>query len=172
MRGLNDADILNCVKHFPGHGNTDLDSHKNLPTDNRDKNRLLENEILPFAIACKNRVDMVMTAHVIYEAFDKTYPATLSQSIIGGLLREKLGYDGIVVSDDFDMSALAGRWDESKSVPLAMKAGVDLFLVCHQSDRVDKVHSALRRTIDNELCGSISDKIGRIMNGKRKIVRF
>jgi beta-N-acetylhexosaminidase len=174
MRGLSDGHILNCAKHFPGHGDTDLDSHKDLPTDDRSRERLLENEISPFAKACENGVDMVMTAHVIYRAFDDRFPATLSRSIITDLLREKLGYDGIVVSDDFDMSALAGRWDETESVTLAMKAGVDLFLVCHQSPRIDKVHSALRRAIEGEkeLYDSISTKIGRIMIPKKKIAEY
>ncbi len=174
MRGLSDGHILNCAKHFPGHGDTDLDSHKDLPTDNRSRERLLENEISPFAKACENGVDMVMTAHVIYRAFDERLPATLSKSVITDLLREKLGFNGIVISDDFDMSALAERWDETESVPLAMKAGVDLFLVCHQSPRIDKVHSALCRAIENEkeLYDSISTKIERIMIAKKKIAEY
>ncbi|MCS6798730.1 MAG: beta-N-acetylhexosaminidase [Myxococcota bacterium] len=128
-RGLRHAGILYCGKHFPGHGDAALDSHLALPVVLHDLARLEAVEIAPFAALCGD-LPMVMTAHVLYEALDPERPATLSRPILQGLLRERLGFRGLVVSDDLEMRAVADRWSVAQAAVLAVEAGCDALLVC------------------------------------------
>ena len=135
-RGLKSAGILSCGKHFPGHGDTDTDSHLALPILNHGMDRLRATELLPFAEAAKERLPMIMTAHVVFSALQKDVPATLAKPAID-LLRIDLGYDGVIVSDDLDMKAIADKYDVGAAAVLAIQAGCDALLLCrdkgHQS---------------------------------------
>lgn len=171
IRGLRSAGILSCAKHFPGHGDTSLDSHHDLPVDARPSERIEEVELHPFREAFHEDVEFVMTAHVIYPAYDELLPATLSEKIVTGLLRDKMGYGGVVVGDDMDMKAVTDHWGTQESARLAMKAGVDMLLVCHETARREDVHESLRRMIVEGAITSeeVSARISRIFAAKNKI---
>ena len=122
--------VLACAKHFPGHGDTATDSHLTLPTVEKEAPDLRRCELLPFVAAARAQVATMMTAHVLYPAFDEEVPATMSRRSIHGVLREELGYDGLVVSDDLEMKAVRGRYALEEQLQKACAATVDLFLVC------------------------------------------
>jgi beta-N-acetylhexosaminidase len=172
IKGLRSAGLLSCGKHFPGHGDTSLDSHHHLPVDARPAGRIEEVELHPFREAIAEDVEFIMTAHVIYPAYDVKLPATLSEKIVTGLLREKLGYGGVIVGDDMDMKAVSDHWGTQESTRLAMKAGVDMLLVCHETTRREEVHESLRRMIVEGaiMPEEVSARIGRIFAAKNKII--
>jgi beta-N-acetylhexosaminidase len=129
--GLRDGGIISCGKHFPGHGETDKDSHFDLPVVDKSLDDLKSIELPPFAHACRNQIESLMTAHVRYTALDPNLPATLSEKIITGLLRHQFGYDGVVISDDLDMQAISENCSVEVAAALAVRAGVDILLFCH-----------------------------------------
>lgn len=129
IKGLEDAGIIACGKHFPGHGDTDKDSHTDLPETMHGIERLREVEFKPFKAAIEAGVPMIMTAHIVMKGLGERFPATLSRSVIG-LLRGELGYDGVVVSDDLEMDAIIDRCCTIDAVLRGLRAGVDAFLIC------------------------------------------
>lgn len=142
--GLMQAGVLACGKHFPGHGDTDLDSHLALPKLGHDLTRLRTIELAPFA-AARGRVPAIMTAHVVFEAIDAAVPATLSRAVMHDLLRVDLGYDGAIVSDDLEMKAVASNFGAAEAAILAIAAGCDVLLVCSDVGRLQQIHEALVR---------------------------
>lgn len=132
FQAMQEEGLIACAKHFPGHGDTRTDSHLELPVVEEDPDRLMEREIAPFAAAVRAGIGMVMTAHVLYPAFDEQWPATMSSRILGGILRKKLGYSGVIVSDDLEMKAVRGRYPLDMQLQRATAATVDLFLCCKE----------------------------------------
>ncbi|MEC7987425.1 MAG: beta-N-acetylhexosaminidase [Myxococcota bacterium] len=122
--------IISCIKHFPGHGDTDLDSHLELPIVEKEPPDLEQCELYPFQKAIEAGIQLIMTAHVLFPAYDEEYPATMSHTILNGILRQRFGYDGLIVSDDMEMKAVRGRWPLEQQLDLSCRAGVDLFLIC------------------------------------------
>ena len=135
IEGLREGGVIACGKHFPGHGDTAQDSHLELPVVEKNIAALKEVELLPFIHACRNQVESLMTAHVLYPALDSVFPATLSEKIIGKLLREELGYQGVVFGDDLGMKAISKNYPLEESVSRAVHAGVDMLLFCHQQEK-------------------------------------
>ncbi len=134
IEGLRDGGIIPCGKHFPGHGDTTKDSHLELPVVEKDLTALRAVELPPFVRACRNQIESLMTAHVLYPSLDRNYPATLSEIIIGGLLREELGYQGVVFSDDLEMEAISKNFSLAEAVSRSVRAGVDVLLFCHSTE--------------------------------------
>jgi beta-N-acetylhexosaminidase len=130
MRGLRDGGIIPCGKHFPGHGDTEKDSHLDLPVVEKALEELQAVELPPFTHACRDQIESLMTAHVIYRSLDPHFPATLSQTVIGRLLRREIGYDGVVFSDDMEMKAVSDHYSLEHALALGTRAGVDNFLYC------------------------------------------
>jgi beta-N-acetylhexosaminidase len=130
------AGIIACAKHFPGHGDTHLDSHHALPSVDVDLPELMRRELVPFAAAVQAGVGTLMSAHVIFPALDEDWPATLSPRVIPELLRAKpqhgrgLGFDGVLFSDDMEMKAVHGRWPVEELARRGVAATIDLFLCC------------------------------------------
>jgi beta-N-acetylhexosaminidase len=131
-RGLREGGIIPCGKHFPGHGATDKDSHFELPVVAKALEALQTAELTPFVHACQNHIEALMTAHVLYPALDPRSPATLSQKIVTGLLRQQLGYGGVVFSDDMEMHAIRDRYGVEESALYSILAGADVLLFCHE----------------------------------------
>ena len=144
IRRLSSSGVASCGKHFPGHGDTDLDSHLALPRIAHDRARLDRVELAPFR-AARGVVPSIMTAHVVFDAIDREVPATLSKRVITRLLREELGYDGVIVSDDLEMKALSAPIPESAIA--AIQAGCDLLLVCSNEDAQEQVVNVLAQEI-------------------------
>lgn len=132
-RAMEAEGVASCGKHFPGHGDTLQDSHKDLPRLPHDLARLREIELPPFRAYARANLASIMTAHVVFEALDPEVPATMSKKVLGGLLREELGFGGVIVSDDMEMKAVADNFDLPSACVKALDAGVDLFLVCHHA---------------------------------------
>jgi len=120
--------LMACAKHFPGHGDTDADSHLELPVVHRDRESLEDIELPPFRDAAVAGVAAMMTAHVLYPALDPHWPATLSRPILTGLLREELGFEGLIVTDNMEMRGVWGRWPPCELTRRALAAGCDLFI--------------------------------------------
>ncbi len=148
IRGMQQAGVAACGKHFPGHGDTAQDSHFELPALEHDMERLEQVELLPFRAAIDAGVASLMTAHVVFRPLDDTLPATLSAPVLTSLLRERMGYDGVVISDDLEMKAVADRWEIEELVRLGLNAGVDLFLVCHDHDKQARAIEAAHRLVE------------------------
>lgn len=141
-QGLQSRGVLACGKHFPGHGDTDLDSHLALPVVRHGRDRLEQIELVPFRRAVRT-VGAFMTAHVVFEAIDPSVPATLSRLVIQDFVRREMGYDGVIFSDDLEMRALADRYTVEESAVLAIRAGCDVLLVCESGELADRAHAAL-----------------------------
>ena len=148
-RGLLRGGILPCGKHFPGHGDTSLDSHVALPVVDAPASRLESRELVPFRMAVENRFPLMMTAHVVYPAWDKTVPATLSRTIVTGILREKLGYRGLVVSDDLLMAAVA-KGGVVEAALASIDAGCDGLLVLKSQKEALSVTESLEEVLRND----------------------
>ena len=162
LTGLHRAGLLSCVKHFPGHGGVREDSHITLPVDKRPLSRLQQMDIAVFRPLLK-KAPLLMTAHVLYPAWDVWNPATLSACILQEL-RQKLQFSGVIVSDDLDMKALrqlppprwACNWPSHVRLPLsALKAGVDILLKCQSSQEMREWPALIRHALKQ---GSLSLK--------------
>jgi beta-N-acetylhexosaminidase len=129
VRAMQAEGIVACAKHFPGHGDTHLDSHHDLPVVEEEEPRLRSRELVPFRAAIEAGVGTVMTAHVIFPAFDEELPATLSPRVVPRLLRGELAYDGVVFTDALEMKAIDGRWDLDTVVRAVTRAEVDVLLL-------------------------------------------
>ena len=134
MEAMKEVGVLPCIKHFPGHGDTDIDSHLDLPWVRKPREELEQCEWHPFKRAIAAGAEVVMTAHVMFPALDEHLPATMSQKILKGLLRDEMGYGGVIVSDDMEMKAVRGRYPVEEQMTKAVSAGVDAFLVCSKAD--------------------------------------
>jgi beta-N-acetylhexosaminidase len=145
INGMRRGGVLSCGKHFPGHGDTTKDSHVDLPIVDVSRERLDAVELVPFARAARAGVDAMMSAHVVYSAIDAKTPATLSRVICTEILREKLGFRGVLFSDDLEMRAIADRYGFEESAVLAIAAGCDALLVCSRDDLAARAHEALVR---------------------------
>ena len=154
VRGLQDHGVAACGKHFPGHGDTSQDSHHHLPRLPHPIGRLREVELPPFRAAVEAGVAMVMTSHVVFEPIDPCYPATMSAPVIDGILRREMGFDGVVVSDDLEMRAIAANYGIEEVMVRGANAGVDLFAICHdealQHRAIDALAGAVRRGLVSE----------------------
>ena len=133
--GLQDNKVVACGKHFPGHGDTSVDSHKELPVVEASRERLEAVEFPPFRRAVAQSVVSMMTAHVLYRALDPEFPATLSPTIITNFLRQELQYDGVVLTDDLEMHAIIDHYGVEDAAVRAVLAGCDVLLICKDRDR-------------------------------------
>jgi beta-N-acetylhexosaminidase len=149
-RGLEAAGILACGKHFPGHGDTATDSHLELPRIDHGWDRLEAIELLPFRRAAAAKLPMIMTAHVVFAALDASRPATLSEQVVTGLLRKRLGYEGVIVSDDLDMKAIASHMGADVAAVAAIRAGCDVLLLCRDEANQALAEAALVREAERD----------------------
>jgi beta-N-acetylhexosaminidase len=162
--GLAEAGVLGCGKHFPGHGDTDTDSHLALPRIVHGMERLRAVELAPFAAAAAAGLPMIMTAHVVFEALDPSVPATMSPRVIDGLLRRELGYRGVIVSDDLDMKAIAENYGVGDAAIASIAAGCDVLLLCEREDVQAEVEEALTREVERSpaLAARVAEAAGRV----------
>jgi len=131
IRGLQSAGVAACGKHFPGHGDTHIDSHEAMPVVEHDRRRLDAIEFVPFKRAIAEGVATIMTAHVLLPAVDQQNVASFSKRVVTGILKEHLGFGGVVVSDDLDMKAVSSSTDNSEATIRAIQAGCDVVLLCN-----------------------------------------
>jgi beta-N-acetylhexosaminidase len=150
--GLQDNGVAACAKHFPGHGDTDVDSHLDLPAVDHSRSRLEDVELRPFRMAIAAGVASVMTSHVLVREIDDARPATLSRPVLSGLLRQDLGWTGLVVTDDLEMKAVAARYTPAQIAVLAAQAGCDLLEFCKTHDaQVEAIEALIRACESGEI---------------------
>lgn len=148
LTAMEESGIIPVVKHFPGHGDTDTDSHVGLPVVDKTREELLEMELLPFQAAIDAGAPAVMVGHILMTQIDPDKPATLSSEVVTGLLREELGFDEVVFTDDLTMGAITQNYGLGEAAVLAVEAGCDVLLVCHEAGSVDQVYTALLDAVD------------------------
>ncbi|MGG1517129.1 beta-N-acetylhexosaminidase [Paenibacillus oryzisoli] len=149
VQGYQDANVVATAKHFPGHGDTSVDSHLDLPTIAHDQARIRSLELVPFVKAIEHGVDAIMSSHIYFPAFEpEKRPATLSKAVLTGLLREELGYDGVIMTDCMEMNAIAVHYGTVAASVMAIEAGADLVLISHRMDlqlgAIDAIEQAVR----------------------------
>ncbi|NLZ94164.1 MAG: beta-N-acetylhexosaminidase [Firmicutes bacterium] len=154
IKGMQEGGLIAVAKHFPGHGDTEVDSHVRLPVLNFDLSRLDEFELVPFKTAIAGHVDAIMIAHILLPKIDPQYPASLSKKIITDLLKERLNFTGLVVTDDLTMGAIVENYSLEDAAVQALKAGSDLLLVCHDVQGQFKVLEAIKQAV---VSGAISE---------------
>lgn len=170
MKGLQSEDIISVIKHFPGHGDTSVDSHLELPTVNKTKAELERLELVPFKKAIAEGADVVMIAHIFLPKLDSEYPSSMSKVIITELLRNELGYGGVVITDDMTMKAVTDHYDIGKAAVTSVKAGSDIIMVAHDHDKILTVISALKSAVQSgEITEErLNESVVRILELKEK----
>ena len=151
--------VIPVVKHFPGHGDTSVDSHVALPVVDKSLEELWQSELVPFNMTLNQEdyfgaqagpsAPAVMVAHILLSQVDPDYPASLSHRVVTGLLREEMGFDGVVCTDDLTMGAVSNTYGMGEAAVLAVEAGCDLLLVCHGADNLTAARDALLEAADS-----------------------
>jgi beta-N-acetylhexosaminidase len=167
--GLSEGGVLTCGKHFPGHGDTALDSHLALPRLAHDRARLDRVELPPFR-AARGKLDAILTAHVVFDALTGERPATLSRAAVTDLLRGELGFQGLVLTDDMEMKAIADHFGVESAACAAIEAGCDQLLMCSRLDWLGRAHAALieRAESDGGFRARLADAAERSVATRRR----
>lgn len=170
MKGIQSQNVISVVKHFPGHGDTSIDSHLKLPTVNHDLKRLNNFELIPFKNAIYNDADAVMVAHILFPKMDPNHPATLSKRIVTDLLRKDLDFKGVVITDDFEMGAIIKNYPIEEASLKSVNAGCDLLLVCHTREKqISVIHTIKKAVLNHEIDENrIDESVYRILKLKEK----
>jgi beta-N-acetylhexosaminidase len=173
IHGLQDSGIAACGKHFPGHGDTSTDSHLELPIVEHPPERLREVELTPFRAAVDADVATIMTAHVLVPALDEHVPATLSRTVVTKLLRDELKYEGVILSDDLEMKAIAATMPVPDAAVRAIGAGCDGLLICGSDHdlQVSALEALIRATEDGRLpFARLEDALSRQRRTKERFL--
>jgi beta-N-acetylhexosaminidase len=167
--GYQQNGVLACAKHFPGHGDTSVDSHLALPTVMGDWERLSSVELVPFRSVIEAGAGSIMTTHICFPALDASAPATLSAPLLTGLLRNRMEYPGIVITDCLEMDAIAKTVGTAQGAVRAIQAGADVALVCHTHATQAKTIDALLTAVENgDIPESrLNEAVGRVLEAKR-----
>lgn len=172
LRGLKSAGVMACGKHFPGHGDTAVDSHLALPLVEKSEQDFRGTELPSFAAAIREGIEAIMTAHVVLPAVDgERLPATVSKKILTGLLRQELGFQGVVISDGMEMKAVMSLYGIEEATLRAINAGCDMALICHSARQAASTAEYLMAALtDGRLKPEIlSDRVRRLTAWKQKI---
>lgn len=171
VRGYIKSGIIPCPKHFPGHGDTLLDSHHDLPIQKETDLETLKNrEMVPFKRALRARAEMIMTAHILFPKIDPDYPATLSKIFITDILRNEFRYKDLIVTDDLDMKALRSRYPVEKIATRALEAGANMLLYCNEPESHVAGLEAVRKAVKDKTLSEnvIEDSYQRVLSNKQK----
>lgn len=168
MEGIKSEDVVPVVKHFPGHGDTTVDSHVGLPTVTKTKAQLEQLELVPFKAAIDAGAEMVMVAHILFPALDANNPSSLSEPVMQQLLREELKFDGVIVTDDLVMGAITKQYGLAQAARLALERGADMAMFSQAGAYAD-VHAAIMQGIkDKSLSRADLDaKVTRVLRLKQ-----
>ena len=143
-RGLRSGGVLSCAKHFPGHGDAAVDPHLDLPVFEGTMERLESAELVPFAAAVAAGVPLMMTAHILLPQIDPENPASLSRTMLDGVLRRRMRFDGVILADDLGMGAIAKRYGPGEAAVRTLRAGTDIAMLCHDWSAVAPAIAAVR----------------------------
>jgi beta-N-acetylhexosaminidase len=170
MKAIQSKQVAAVVKHFPGHGDTVVDSHFDLPVVHKTMKELQSFELLPFEEAIKQGTDAIMIAHLLIPQLDKQNPASMSPIIITNLLRKKLKFDGVVITDDMTMGGITKHYDIAEAAIKSVLAGSDILLIGHDYDKQVSVLQALKNSSDNGILSeeTLDQSVYRILRLKEK----
>lgn len=170
MKGIRAGGIISVVKHFPGHGDTLVDSHKGLPVVEYGMERLKSFELKPFQTAIDNNAEAVMVAHILMKAIDPENPASMSNAMITDILRGQMGFRGVVATDDMTMGAVTANYAIGDAVVRSVNAGSDLILVCHGSDNQLSAINSLKEAVrDGRISmDRLNESVCRVLSLKEK----
>ncbi|WP_025705372.1 beta-N-acetylhexosaminidase [Paenibacillus graminis] len=170
MKGIESGGVVPVVKHFPGHGDTSVDSHLELPVVNKTASQLAKLEWLPFQAAIKEQADAVMVAHILFPKIDPDNPASLSRIIIGDQLRGDMGYQGVVITDDLTMGAIMKHFDLGTAAVESVNAGSDILLIAHGYENEQLARKALLQSVRGGTLDEsrINESVYRILALKQK----
>lgn len=167
MKGLGSAGVLSCLKHFPGHGDTAVDSHLGLPSIDKSLDELEKCELVPFRMAVAAGAPAVMTTHILFPQIEKNnVPATMSPTILQGILREKLGFKGLILSDCMMMDAIAKHYGTVKGTCAAAMAGVDMIFICHSNSLTAEACVEMAKILPDDM---LQESFDRIVAAKKGI---
>lgn len=187
IRGMAEYGVIGTAKHFPGHGDTETDSHYGLPAVDKTRDELNENELKPYFIAISEGIEMIMTAHILYPELEKdkilsaktgeyeSLPATLSDDILTGLLKGEMGFGGVVVTDAMNMAGITDKWDPVQAAIISVQAGADMLCMptrLYCADDVAALDSIIEGLVNAVEAGEIpesriDDAVTRILNVKK-----
>lgn len=170
LSGMNKTGVIGCVKHFPGHGDTESDSHKAIPVVTKSIDELKQIELYPFEKIIDKGVDSIMISHVLYTELDLANPASLSLKIKDKLLREEYNYKGVILSDDMTMGAISENYSIVQAAIKFIETGGDLVLLCHGDELGYEFKDSIIKEIENNniLIEEIDEKVYRILKLKEK----
>ncbi len=169
VKHLQQNGIMSVAKHFPGIGRTVLDSHEDLPDLDIDEANLTSRDLIPFRTAIETHVTGIMLSHIRYRRLDPIWPASLSVNIAGSLLRDKMGFSGLVLTDDLDMGAISKHYDGHAIVQQCLKAKVDILMICHPGPKIERTFNDILKSIktNEEISKESSHSLERIMDTKK-----
>src|SRR5512146_2056261 len=170
LRGLKDAGVLGCGKHFPGLGEANLDTHRELPAVAKTSARLFKEDLQPYR-ALHRQMPFIMVAHAAYPEVTKDRtPASLSRKWIEGILRKRIGYRGLIISDDLEMGGVQKAAPIEEAAVQTIAAGADIFLVCHNAEYVWRSYEAVlnRAERDRRFARRVAESAARVMAFKRR----
>ena len=170
MEGIEDSDIIPVVKHFPGHGDTEVDSHYGLPIVYKTLEELRNFEFIPFVKAIESGCDVIMVSHIILNEVDSINPASLSKIVISDLLRKDMGFDKVVITDDMSMGAITSIMSIEEACIKSIEAGCDILLLGNAYEEIEQVINSIKLNLYN---GEISEEqinksVKRILELKKK----
>ena len=170
MKGLEDAGIIPTLKHFPGHGDTAVDSHVGLPIVTKDLNELNEFEFIPFKKAIEKGCDVVMVSHIILNKIDSQNPSTLSKKVVTDILKKDLGFSGVVITDDMNMGAIVQNFSIEEASIKSIKAGVDILLIGNNVETTKSVINEIKSAVENKVIDEsrIDESVYKILELKEK----
>ncbi len=174
--GFKKAKIMPFLKHFPGHGDTNVDSHIGLPVVNKSKEELNMTELKPFKDNINDGAPGIMVAHIMYPAYDDKYPSTLSKNIVTDLLKNELGFNGLTVTDSLTMAAIYNNYSKKEIVKLSINSGIDLMIFCGKAalDEQEEIYNALLDAVKNNEISieRINDAVNKILKYKEEYVNY
>ncbi|MCX7957964.1 MAG: beta-N-acetylhexosaminidase, partial [Deltaproteobacteria bacterium] len=144
LSGLAEGGVMTCAKHFPGHGDTLVDSHDALPVSNKTLDELYELELLPFINIAEKGADAVMLAHILFRNIDSELPSSMSGKFVS-LLRNEIAFDGIIMTDDMEMKAISRLYKVPEACCISVANGADVVLICHTPDYQREAHERIKR---------------------------
>lgn len=170
--GFDEANIIPFLKHFPGHGDTNVDSHVGLPVVRKTKEELNLTELVPFKKGIEAGVPGVMVAHILYPAYDEHYPSTLSKKIVTDLLKKELGFKGLIVTDSLTMAAIYNNYTKKEIVINAVNSGIDVMIFCGKAtlDEQEEIYNAFIEAVKNKEIPieKIDESVKKIIDYKNK----
>lgn len=171
MKGLKDENVIPVIKHFPGHGDTEVDSHIGLPIVKKNINQLYEFEFVPFIKAIKSGADVVMVSHILMKEIDDKNPATLSHNLITGILRNDMEFSNVIITDDMFMKAITNQLSVEEASVKSIKAGSDIILIGSDVNKTKLVIEKIKLAVErNEISEKrINESVYRILKLKEKL---